>query len=74
MRYAPPETLTAIGALVRARRQSLDVRIETMSKKLQVTSDQYRRMERGNYALSVTKLLDICNLLDCDIRELLPKD
>lgn len=72
MRYTPPEVLTSIGALVRARRQSLDIRIETMSKKLQVTSDQYRRMERGNYVLSLTKLLDICNLLDCDIQELLP--
>lgn len=63
-----------IGRLIRRRRLEIEMSQEQLAKLLGVTFQQVQKYEKGLNRTAASRLWDIAKALECDVRELYPRD
>jgi transcriptional regulator with XRE-family HTH domain len=61
------EFLADMGNSVRAARESQELTVRTLCKQLDTETTNHRNIEAGRRAVSLKKLFQIANALDCDL-------
>ena len=62
-----------VGAAIRARRQQARLSQDQLSGLLGVGPEAVSRMERGVVMLTILRLVELSNLLDCPVEAFIPR-
>lgn len=67
----PQFTNQIIGAAIAKQRKSCGITQAQLAERLELSIDAISRLERGNIALSVARLVELAEIFDCELMDLL---
>lgn len=67
-------TVSSLIGIIRTRRESLNYSQEYLAAKLCISQKTYSKLELQHNKLTVERLLQICDVLEVDIKDLLLQD